>query len=95
MDRGIFKELKEPELFYSAKAIEGTIQWQNKADFCPDTLYLESKPIDRFFIEDNLAKNYIISLPKTFKSLPCVSDCSGYPTGGQWKEAQRVAQNSK
>ncbi len=47
LDRGIFKELKEPELFYSVKAVEGTIQWQNEADFCPDTLYLESTPITR------------------------------------------------
>jgi len=45
LNKGIFTELKEPEVFYSVKAVDGTIQWQNDADFCPDTLYLESKPI--------------------------------------------------
>jgi hypothetical protein len=44
LEKGIFKELKSPEMFNSAKVIEGTVQWQNEADFCPDTLYLESKP---------------------------------------------------
>jgi len=45
LNKGIFSELKESEVFYSVKAIDGTIQWQNDADFCPDALYLESKPI--------------------------------------------------
>jgi hypothetical protein len=44
LNKGIFSELKEPKVFYSVKAIDGTIQWQNEADFCPDTLYLDSKP---------------------------------------------------
>lgn len=43
LDKGIFTELKEPSMFYSVKVVDGTIQWQNDADFCPDTLYLESK----------------------------------------------------
>lgn len=45
LNMGIFSELKEPDIFYSVRAIEGTIQWQNEADFCPDTLYIDSKPI--------------------------------------------------
>ena len=43
LDKGIFKELQQLSMFYSVKAIDGTVQWQNEADFCPDTLYLESK----------------------------------------------------
>jgi hypothetical protein len=46
LDKGIFKELNEPEMFYSVKVSDGTVVWQNQADFCPDTLYLESKPIE-------------------------------------------------
>jgi hypothetical protein len=45
LDMGIFKELKSKEMFYSVKTIDGSIQWQNEADFCPDTLYLDSKKI--------------------------------------------------
>jgi hypothetical protein len=44
LEIGIFKELKSPSLFNSVKVIDGTIQWQNEADFCPDTLYFESQP---------------------------------------------------
>ena len=40
---GIFKELKEISLFISVKPFIGSIQWMNGLDFCPDTLYLESK----------------------------------------------------
>jgi Protein of unknown function (DUF2442) len=40
---GIFKELKNADVFNSVKIIDGTIQWLNDADFCPDTLYLESQ----------------------------------------------------
>ena len=45
LNKGIFKELREPDVFYSVIAVEGTIQWQNDADFCPDTLYLDIKPL--------------------------------------------------
>jgi hypothetical protein len=30
-------------IFQSVKPLLGSIQWQNGQDFCPDTLYLESK----------------------------------------------------
>jgi hypothetical protein len=39
---GIFRELISPEMFNSAKTVDGTVQWSNEADFCPDTLYIES-----------------------------------------------------
>ena len=42
LEYGVFKELKDLSLFYSAKPFLGTVQWQNEQDFCPDTLYLES-----------------------------------------------------
>lgn len=45
LDKGIFRELKDLSLFYTVKPVLGTIQWQNGQDFCPDTLYLESKAL--------------------------------------------------
>ena len=32
-------------MFQTVKPVLGSIQWQNGQDFCPDTLYLESKPL--------------------------------------------------
>lgn len=40
---GIFKELKDLTVFNSVKPILGSVQWSNGVDFCPDTLYMESK----------------------------------------------------
>ncbi len=39
---GIFTELKNIDVFNDFKVISGTLQWSNGADFCPDTIYLES-----------------------------------------------------
>jgi len=47
-DKGIFKELKTLEIFNSVKVIDGTVQWRNEADFCPDTLYMDSIPLEDF-----------------------------------------------
>lgn len=44
LDKGIFKHLKDRRIFNSVKPVLGSIQWINGLDFCPDTLYLESKP---------------------------------------------------
>ncbi len=43
LDFGVFNELKDPEVFYSAKVYSGSVEWKNGIDICPDTLYLESK----------------------------------------------------
>ena len=40
---GVFKELQDLSLFNSVKPFLGSIQWANGLDFCPDSLYLESK----------------------------------------------------
>jgi hypothetical protein len=42
---GIFQELKNKSLFNSVKPFLGSVQWKNGQDFCPDTLYLESTPV--------------------------------------------------
>ena len=45
LDKGVFSELKNKKLFNSVKPFLGTVQWQNGQDFCPDTLFLDSKKV--------------------------------------------------
>ena len=40
LNKGIFKELNDWDLFKTAKPFMGTVQWINEQDLCPDTLYL-------------------------------------------------------
>jgi len=42
LDKGIFKELKNEKMFNTVRPFIGTIQWENEADLCPDTVYLDS-----------------------------------------------------
>jgi hypothetical protein len=44
LEKGIFKELKVVNRFYSAHVAGGTVKWENEADFCPDTLFEDSVP---------------------------------------------------
>ncbi len=46
LDRGIFKELKNTEVFRSVKVEDGSVSWVGGQDFCPDTLYLDGKLIN-------------------------------------------------
>ncbi|MCX6639240.1 MAG: DUF2442 domain-containing protein [bacterium] len=43
---GFFQELKDWENFNSVHMFDGTIQWRNGQDFCPDTLYQDSTPAE-------------------------------------------------
>lgn len=45
LEMGIFKELKDWNLFRTAKPFMGTVQWIHEQDLCPDTIYLESEKI--------------------------------------------------
>ena len=45
LDKGVFKELKDTELFKNAHLILGTVSWNNEIDFSPDTLSLDSKKL--------------------------------------------------
>ena len=45
LEKGIFKGLKDLNVFKSVKPFMGSIQWKHGQDFCPDTLYLASKRI--------------------------------------------------
>ena len=42
LDKGIFRALKDMNVFNSVRPFIGSIQWSNEADICPDTLYLDS-----------------------------------------------------
>ncbi len=44
---GVFKELKNTSIFNSVRVVDGTVQWSNNLDFCPDTLYLESSTVNK------------------------------------------------
>jgi hypothetical protein len=44
LDKGVFSEWKSKSMFNSVHVVDGTVQWSNEADFCPDTLYEESVP---------------------------------------------------
>lgn len=40
-----FQLLRNVPYFLQGKVAHGTVVWPNEEDFCPDTLYLESKPV--------------------------------------------------
>ncbi len=46
LNKGIFKELKNFEIFKQVRVFMGSIAWPNGQDFCPDTLYEESIKIN-------------------------------------------------
>ncbi|MDR1963942.1 MAG: DUF2442 domain-containing protein [Planctomycetaceae bacterium] len=41
-----FEELRDWNYFSQAKPEYGTVVWPNGQDLCPDTFYLDSKPIE-------------------------------------------------
>jgi len=45
LNKGIFTELKNPVYFKAVKVIGGTVSWNDRQDFCPDTVYLKSIPV--------------------------------------------------
>ena len=45
LDTGIFRELRDVKVFNSVRPALGSIQWENEADLCPDTLYERSVPV--------------------------------------------------
>lgn len=44
LDRGIFRELRDPAYFRSVRTVSGFVSWPHDQDFSPDTLYLKSVP---------------------------------------------------
>jgi hypothetical protein len=46
LDFGIFKELKDIELFKTVRTSFDSIEWDNEADFDPEILYQKSLKIE-------------------------------------------------
>jgi hypothetical protein len=44
LDSEMFRPLKNWERFRSVRPFLGSVQWDNEADLCPDTLYEDSVP---------------------------------------------------
>jgi len=53
LDRGIFQALKDEEMFRTVQPFLGSIQWENDADLCPDTVYLDSVKIQKTYTPTN------------------------------------------
>lgn len=53
LHKGVFKSLNNPVLFATARVEYGTVVWQNDLDFDPDTLYLESTPLQADLISND------------------------------------------
>lgn len=47
LESGVFKILKNKDIFKNVKISYGTICWEDKIDLCPDTLYETSVPLDK------------------------------------------------
>ena len=45
LNKGIYSELRDINLFNSARVSFDTIEWANEADIDPEFVYMESKPI--------------------------------------------------
>ena len=45
ISKGIYKALKDTNLFKTARVSFDSIEWANNADLDPEFLYVESKPI--------------------------------------------------
>ena len=46
LDFGVFNELKDINYFRQVRIAYGTVQWPHEQDISPDTLYIESRPIE-------------------------------------------------
>lgn len=46
LDYGVFTELKDLRYFQQVRIAFGTVQWPHEQDIGPETLYLESVPLN-------------------------------------------------
>ena len=46
LDVPVFRRLRDPAFFALARAAQGTVTWPGGVDFDPDTLYLDSVPVN-------------------------------------------------
>jgi hypothetical protein len=46
LDKGVFRNLRNPEVFNSVRVSFDTVEWSNGADLCPEVLYCQSQPAE-------------------------------------------------
>jgi hypothetical protein len=46
LETGVFKSLKDPEMFNTVRVCFDSIAWDNDVDIAPETLYHESIKVD-------------------------------------------------
>ena len=46
LEFGVFRELKDIGYFKQVRIAYGTVQWPHEQDISPDTLFIESRPIE-------------------------------------------------
>lgn len=56
LDKGIFQQLRDPQVFNTVKPFLGSVQWSGEQDFDPDTLYEDSVSVVESDIADKLAE---------------------------------------
>ena len=47
LDKGIFRKLKDINIFNNVKIKYGTVYWENDIDMCADSLYETSETIEK------------------------------------------------
>ncbi len=45
LNDGVFRQLRDPASFASARVVAGSVEWVGDIDLSYDTLYLESSPV--------------------------------------------------
>ena len=46
LDFGVFAELRDENLFKTVRVCFDSVEWENGADLCPESLYENSRPYD-------------------------------------------------
>ena len=57
LDYGVFTELKDIRYFQQVRIAFGTVQWPHEQDIGPETLYLESVPLDAMNRDESEQQN--------------------------------------
>jgi hypothetical protein len=57
LDCGVFLELKDLRYFQQVRIAFGTVQWPHEQDISPETLYLESAPLNEANLDSSVQEN--------------------------------------
>jgi hypothetical protein len=62
LDKGIFAELKDENIFRAVRVSFDTIEWPNGADLCPEVLYDHSKSTKNKSMSDGIIAEILPNL---------------------------------